>query len=983
MKMSMVFVFVCLLSFVSCSEKNSELKKEINTKVSKEVKKEKSSKEELLLEKVNPEKNSLITNMKQITFGKDKTYAGEYNRNRSMFVFEGDRSKKTPFSQVYLFNGKKTKVLSSELGVASSAHFHPYQQKVLFSSSHFDVDAKKKMDKEIENRKNKVQKRYGSYDEGLDLYEKNLRTGKLTRLTKAKGYDSEANYSTNGRYVVFSSNRRGYGESLSADVLDKFKKDSSYLLDIYLLDRKTNTTKRLTQKPGYDGSPVFNYNSDLITWQHLFVDGHRSEIFTMKRDGSDLKQVTNLKALCWSPSFHPSGDYIIFGTSVHDYHNFELYIVDIKGDQKPVRVTNIKGRDGSPRFSADGKKLIWTRKVGGVSQLVTADWDDLQARELLKLTQSAPKFSELTPAINSIESMRHIYYLASEELQGRDTGSKHEDLYQNHYIGLLKKMGLKPFGKSNSFQQKFDFVSGVSLGKKNSLIIDGTAYKVSKDWLPTSFSKVGKIEKTSAVFVGYGLKVPEQGDFKAYNSYDGVDVKDKWVIAFRYLPEELDGEYKHHISRYSKIQHKAMIAREYGAKGLILVSGPTSHVKSQLMELKYEGGVSNFSIPVISITDELAQNLLGEKGMLIDLQGRLDKGKKVPAIVLDSTKLEVEVDIKHVQGEGNNILAMLRVSGATKTLVIGAHADHLGKGKKGNSRMSSDDVTDVHYGADDNASGVTGVMEMAHFFSDFNKKNPGKLRRNILFTLWSGEEIGLLGSSHFVNNFKKQFNSELKDSVVAYLNMDMIGRLRDKLMIQAVDSSTNWEAMVEKFALTYDVPLDIQRDPYVPSDGMNFYLGGVPSLTFFTGSHKEYHTPRDTADTIDYDGMVKVIKLVRDFAFEISTTTMKIDYNKLKGNSSTSRRGSRKFRVYLGTIPDYTAKDVKGVKLSGTTDGGPASIAGITKDDVIIKMAGKNIENIYDYVYALQTLRPESKTSVTILRDGKEIKLSIIPKAKD
>ncbi len=608
--------------------------------------------------------------------------------------------------------------------------------------------------------------------------------------------------------------------------------------------------------------------------------------------------------------------------------------------------------------------------------------------QLLKSDSVPPASSSFDRSINASDFKQYVYYLASEDMLGRDTGSVQENIYQPYLVSLLKKWGLAPAGDNGTYRQKFDLVLGVELGKRNYLKVNGKMYKVGEDWLPTSFSKLGKLTSREVVFVGYGIKAPAQGKFKAYDSYKGVNVKGKWVMAFRYVPEKLDGDYKVHLNMYAKIQYKAMVAKEQGAKGLIIVTGPNAHAKSDLIKLRYEGGVSNFSITVISVTDKLAQKMLGRRS-LQSLQSKLDSGEKVGSFKLPKVKLCANVDLHHKNGVAHNVLAMLKVKGARQTIMIGAHGDHLGKGKKGNSLMTKDDITDIHFGADDNASGVAGVMELAHYLSDKYKKNPQDFKYNILFAIWSGEEIGLLGSHYFVENWKKNHHYPLEKSVIAYLNMDMIGRYRGALYLQGVASSDVWLRLVKKFTKNdYGIKIQTQADPYVPSDGMSFYIGRVPSITFFTGSHSEYHTPRDKADTLNYKEMVGVAALVKDFALALESGKYPVHYRKLKGKAKNSRRGSRKFRVYLGTIPAYGGQGgmggkVKGVLLAGATDGSPADRAGIKKGDIIIELNGKKFENIYDFVYALQTLTPDVETSITVMRNGKPLKLRITPRAKE
>lgn len=936
---------------------------------------------------VDAEPNTLLTNPREFTMVGRRTGEGYFSPDGKLISFQSERDSSNPFYQIYVMNltTGKTKRVSPGYGETTCSWIHPSKKRIMYSSSHLDPKARKKQKDEIEKRKKGKKKGYSwNYNEYYDIFSSSINGGNTRRLTSAKGYDAEGSYSPDGKLIAFASNRKAYDGSMSPEAAKIFKRDQSYMMDIFIMNSDGSNVRQLTTSPGYDGGPFFSPDGKRITWRRFTADGRKAEIYTMNIDGSDQKKITSLDSMSWAPFYHPSGDYLVFTTNVHGYQNFENYIVDSEGKHKPVRVTFMEGFDGLPVFTPDGQKLTWTRKnhATGESQIYLGDWDDTQARRLLGLSANAPRISELTPEIRVAELKKHIYYLASESLQGRGTGSKDEKVYQAHYSKIFKQMGLRPAGDKNSYLQKFDLVLGVELGEKNTLEVNGKKFKVGKDWNPTSFSKLGKINPAEVVFVGYGIKAPAQGDFKEYNSYKNVDVKGKWAMAFRYLPEDVDGKFKNHLNRYAKIQFKAMVAKENGAKGLILVTGPNAHAKSDLIKLKYEGGVSNFSVAVISVTDNLAQMILGNND-LGDLQSDLDKGGESKEIKIEKVTVSGHIDLKHKSGTAHNMLALLKVPGARKTIIIGAHGDHLGRGKKGNSLMTKDDVTDIHFGADDNASGVAGVLEIAHNLADYNRRHPGRLKTNILFAVWSGEEIGLLGSNYFVENWKKTHHQKLHDRVIAYLNMDMIGRLRKALYVQAVDSSKNWINIIEQMNVTHDVALQTQNDPYVPSDGMNFYIGKVPSLTFFTGSHSEYHTPRDKADLINYEGTKKIVNLVKDIAVKLSKNGKSLKYNKLQGQRKNTGRGSRSFRVYLGTIPDYTQKGASGVRISGATDGGPADKAGLQKNDVIVELNGKKIENIYDYVYGLQALTPNVEVGITVRRSGKSVELKITPAAKE
>ncbi len=241
--------------------------------------------------------------------------------------------------------------------------------------------------------------------------------------------------------------------------------------------------------------------------------------------------------------------------------------------------------------------------------------------------------------------------------------------------------------------------------------------------------------------------------------------------------------------------------------------------------------------------------------------------------------------------------------------------------------------------------------------------------------LWSGEEVGLMGSAYFTQHSPVDIKK-----ITSYLNFDMVGRLKDnKLVMQGVGSAPEWKKILEKKNVAAGFDLVLQDDPYVPTDAMSLYEAGVPVLCFFTGMHEDYHRPTDTPDKIDYEGM----KRIDVFAANIISELMKsppLTYAKVEMSASQSASG-RGFTVFLGTIPDYTAQ-VEGVKLAGVREGGPADKAGIKKDDILIGLAGKEIKNIYDYTYILGDLKPGEKVIMVIMRDGKKMNIDVVPEAK-
>lgn len=943
----------------------------------------------------------LIHNPRQLILSGKRSGEGYFGATGRQMIFQSEREAGNPFFQMYLLDfetGDTTRV-SPGIGKTTCGWIHPNGQQLMFSSTHADPKSKQLQQAELDFRASGKQKRYSwDYDPNYEIYSADLKGQKLVNLSQSWGYDAEGAYSPDGKQIVFASNRQAYTRNLSSQESQRLQADPAYFMEIYTMSADGSQVKQLTSVPGYDGGPFFSPDGQRIVFRRFNSEGDKAEIWSMKRDGSDQKMLTRLGVMSWAPFYHPSGDYLIFATNLHGFGNFELYLVDAAGSKEPVRVTHTEGFDGLPVFSPDGKQLSWTssRTADGSSQIFMADWDDAAARALLGLSsaqaQSASLQEPLAPntaqerfqtsaAISAEDIKKRVSYLASEELAGRMTGSAGEKLATDYVSTVFKQLGLQPAGDQGSFLQAFGFTSGVSLGAQNQLKAGSQSYVLHKDWVPLTMSASAKLEPGEVVFAGYGLRAPATANFAGYDSYVHLDVKDKWVMVLRYWPEQADAASQQELKRYSGLQYKAMLARELGAKGLIVVSGPNSPDKQSLIPFQGQGAANTASVPVISLTSELASQWLKNSGQeLKSVQTRLDQGDFVQGFPLKDLKLQAQIELRKQEGTGHNVLGLLKVPGATHTVVVGAHLDHLGKGahpsslalQPGHTAEVSASSSDVHYGADDNASGSAGVLEIAEALSQ-----QSGLKQNILFALWSGEEMGLLGSNHFVNQYSE---AAFKNAFSVYLNMDMVGRMDKALVLQGTGSSPVWNGLIEKSNVSVGLPLTLQQSAYLPTDATAFYLKGIPALSAFTGAHKDYHTPADTADKLNYPATARIVELVKRLTLGLASSEAVPEYSKQEPPKETQSRG---LRVYLGTIPDYAGGDIKGLRISGVSTGGPAEKAGLKGGDVIIELGGKTVENIYDYTYALDTLSIGKETSITVLRDGQKLVLKITPGSRN
>ncbi len=943
------------------------------------------------------EEARLLTNIRQLTFEGKRAGEGYFNADGTKLTFQSEREPGNPFYQIYLMDMETGDLsrISPGIGKTTCSWIHPKEPKELFASTHGDPESANLQKAELDFRASGQTRRYAwDYDEHFEIYVSDFSGKVLQQLTHERGYDAEGSYSPDGSLIAFASNREAYSEPMSEEDAGYFKDDPAYMTDIYLMNADGSNVRQLTASKGYDGGPFFSPDGERIVWRRFAPNGATAEVYTMNLDGSDQRQITRVGAMSWAPYFHPSGDYIIFTNNSLGFANFELFLVDAKGEREPVRVTYTDGFDGLPAFSPDGKRLAWTtnRTPGGASQIHVADWNDVEARRLLTLNgagaeevtlEGAPDSAATTPAIRAADIRQHIEYLASDYMQGRLTGTIGERRATEYAAEIYQSLGLAPAGDDGAYFQHFEFTAGVSLGKGNRLEEKSAgadrSLEVDKDWRPLAFSRTGEVTPSEIVFAGYGIQAEKSDTQPEYDSFVHLDVKDKWVMVLRFLPENVTPELRQHLNAHSHLRFKAMTLRDLGARGMIVVSGPNAKVQEQLVSMAIDTSLGGTSIAAISTTDEVAQQLLGLAGKdLKELQTELDTGEAAMGFSIPDAVLSASIDIVQEKRMGRNVLAKLD-AGAASAVVIGAHIDHLGVGRSNVSLAHDDEATGIHYGADDNASGTAGLFEIAQYLVD-QKKNGLAFTHNVIFASWSGEELGTLGSDHFVKTYGGKKEQELlRPEISAYLNMDMIGRLDKQLIVQGVASSSIWPGEIERRNAPIGLSIAAKNETYLPTDATPFYLKGVPFLNAFTGAHADYHRPSDTADKINYGGAEQVTKFMSLVARSLVTRADAPDYQEVQAPQMGAAGG---MRVYLGTIPDY-AEEVKGLKLAGVTKGAPADSAGLQQGDIIVELAGRKIENIYDYTYAIDGLKVGEEVTVVVERGGERLPLMITPGSRE
>lgn len=334
------------------------------------------------------EERDFITDARRVTLEGRRAGEGYWSPDGKRMVFQSEREPGNPFYQIYVLDlsSGATKRISPGIGKTTCAFFRPGSDEILFASTHADSLSKKLQEEELASRASGTQRRYAwDFDAEMDIYVYSEKTGALKRVTDARGYDAEAAYSPDGRWIVFSSTRDGYASTLSDEERKRMEKDPSYFAEIYVMRADGSEQKRLTHSPGYDGGPFFTHDGKRIVWRRFDAAGRTADIYTMNIDGSDVRRITDFGSVSWAPYDHPSGQYIVFASNKLAHDNFELFIVDREGMKEPVRVTYTPGFDGLPVPSPDGKRIAWTssRSGAGAGQIFVADWNHAKALEAL------------------------------------------------------------------------------------------------------------------------------------------------------------------------------------------------------------------------------------------------------------------------------------------------------------------------------------------------------------------------------------------------------------------------------------------------------------------------------------------------------------------------------------------------------------------------------------------------------------------------
>ena len=926
------------------------------------------------------DESTFLERTRRLIYEGRRSGEGYFSADGGLLVFQSERRPENPFYQIYLLDlaTGDTREVSTGIGKTTCAFIRPDGSEILYGSTHHDPRSAELQQQELDFRASGQERRYAwDYDPEMDIYAVAMAGGEPRRLTDARGYDAEGAYSPDGEWIVFASTRDAFNRELSERERNLLEVDPAYFGEIYLMRADGSEQTRLTNVPGYDGGPFFFADGSRIVWRRFSEDGLIADVWSMNPDGSDQRQLTDFGAMSWAPYQHPSGEYIFFASNKLGFENFEVFIVDTEGTKEPVRVTYTDRFDGLPVPSPDGRQLVWTssRHGGDGGQLYIGDWNHEAA--LAALAASPDREVSGLPADPRSALESHVTTLASPEFGGRLTGTVGEQRAAAYLAEQLAALGAEPLPGEDDLLLDFEFTSGARDTGSTIRIETGTGDAAFSDH--TQIQALGFSDSTEvegeAVFAGYGIRVPDSQDF-GYDSYATLDVAGKIAVVLRYVPEDLEGGARAILNRYSGLRYKALTAREAGAVGLLILTGPRSPNAGETIPMAFDTAAAGSGVAAASIGGEVANALFAATGReLEEIQKSFDDGNPHNAgFELPGIRVTLKTEIERERGTARNVVAVLpggkAESLAKPWVVVGAHYDHLGRGRGGNSLARPDEKDAIHLGADDNASGTAAVLAAARQLRELGHD------RNVALAFWSGEELGLLGSADFVDDAVIP-----TDQIAAYVNLDMVGRVRDnRLTVQAVGSSPDWAGLVEAANVPVGFDLGVQTDPYLPTDTSSFNGAGVPTVNLFSGSHEDYHRPTDTADRINYDDLERVARFAALLTRRAANQAEPLEFARVE--RTLQQGGSRDtVRAYTGTIPDY-ASEVEGLLLGGVMEGGPAAEAGLQAGDVVVEFAGQTIANIYDYTYALDAVKIDEPIEVVYVRDGERHTTTLTPRAR-
>jgi hypothetical protein len=614
--------------------------------------------------------------------------------------------------------------------------------------------------------------------------------------------------------------------------------------------------------------------------------------------------------------------------------------------------------------------LAWGVLAWGAVQSPAAVWADGAADE-------KPAASATVDAAILERFQADVAYLASDELGGRDTFSPGAELAAQYMIADFQKHGIKSGMADGSYRQPFQIELGRNLNSATAHLgfwsgEQTLTMKLDEHYKPQLVGGSGSVTGP-VVFVGYGIEDADNN----FREYEGVDVAGKVVLMLRRQPvfEIEDSPYSgSEVVEQAYIRSKVETAKERGAIGIIFVNDLRTSPSGNESTLENSAafGDRELGLPFVMISQAACNQLLGsfplkdkDGNPVPDLTAAsqwIDAAAAPLSQELTGLSVKYAATFEDQKGWGYNIIAVIEGEGplANETIVIGGHYDHLGLGSYGSRTPGR--FGEIHNGADDNATGTAAVMELARAYAQADKKPA----RRLVFIGFSAEERGLLGAAHYVEN--PVFPLE---TTVAMINFDMIGWLRnDKLIIYGTGTGDVFDAVADEANGQAQLQLDKIATGFAGSDHLPFQQKGIPAVFFHTGLTPTYHTPDDTTESLDMVGAVRVVQYTKQF-IDVLLTQEKIQF---QGGG-----GQRRARpAYLGAQMDFENITEQGLTVREVVEGSPGEQAGLQVGDIVTMMDDQTIRSRDDLSAFLSGKQPADKITVTILRDGQEVKLDVI-----
>ncbi|MET0386263.1 MAG: M28 family peptidase [Polyangiales bacterium] len=882
--------------------------------------------------------------------------------------------------------------ISNGQGATTCSHFFPDGKEVLYASTHLggpDCPPKPDMSQGY------VWAIYDSYD----IFKAKADGSDVRRLTDTPGYDAEGTVCGRDGSIIFTSTR-----------------DND--IELYRMDADGKNVKRLTNEPGYDGGAFFNADCSKIVWRASRpkpgpeLDNYRAllakglvrptklELYVANGDGSEARQVTYLDAATFAPFWFPGQDRIIFSSNYGDPkgREFDLWAIDGNGTNLE-RITYTPGFDGFPMFTPDGKWLLFssnraTAPGANDTNLFLARFDQAPAAAPAAPTAPAPTASPAASTGAAERIWRDAAWLADPAREGRGIGTPGLEASGAYIEQRMRELGLAPLGDNGTYRAAFQVTTALKRGQSTELKIADKPV-AAELYVPLGYSAPGNIN-APAVLAGYAIVDSALG----LDDFRGLDVRNKIVIARRFAPDHPQLTNPADQRRAGDLRKKAFEAKTRGAKALVVVdwpvtapspaahggaaapaapAAPAAHgggapaaapgaTSSSDPHAAPSGGQAPSQLPAEAALPELQPEGPGDAGIPVVIVKREALTSLWPQLeARKPVKLALNVALERSQATAFNVVGKIPAgkpsSPAAKAIIIGAHYDHLGYGGR---NSLAPDRHDAHLGADDNASGVATVLEIAQQLVAAR----AELTHDVIVAAFSGEESGVLGSAALVAS-KPSWLSQAR----AMINLDMVGRLRgNTLSVLGSQTADEWTDIVKQACESAHVVCNSSGDGYGPSDQISFYTFGLPVLHLFSGAHSDYHKPSDTAAQLNAAGMAQISQIGTKLVEE----TQKRELHHRKLAAPTGPGDARSWNASLGTVPDYAGppQGTRGVLLADVRPGGGADQAGMRRGDVLTRLGKFPIASVEDLMFVLMQAKPGETVTAVVTRAGQEVQLN-------